>query len=72
MPPKVPVAIILKTTTLGGEDTSMVDSLGSLDSQVVIMRELREIIEYINNNTQVLDNKVNEIGMIKVKLLSIE
>ena len=35
------------------------------------MKEL-EIVEYINNNTQVLDNKVNEIGMTKVKLLFIE
>ena len=36
------------------------------------MKQLREIIDYINNNIQVLDNKVNEIGMTKVKLLSIE
>jgi len=36
------------------------------------MKQLREIVNYINNNTQVLDNKVNEIGMIKVKLLSIK
>ena len=50
----------------------MVDSLKLLDLQVVIMKELREIVEYINNNIQVLDNKVNEIGIIKVKLLFIE
>ena len=36
------------------------------------MKQLREIVNYINNNTQVLDNKVNEIGITKVKLLSIE
>ena len=36
------------------------------------MRELKEIIKYINNNTQVLNNKVNKIKMTKVKLLSIE
>jgi len=36
------------------------------------MKELREIVNCINNNMQVLDNKVNEIGIIKVKLLSIE
>ena len=50
----------------------MVDSLGSLDLQMVIMKELREIVNYMNNNIQVLDNKVNKIGMTKVKLLSIE
>jgi len=36
------------------------------------MKELKEIVNYINNNTQVLDNKVNEIGMTNVKLLSIK
>src|SRR6266700_1004768 len=36
------------------------------------MKQLREIVDYMNNNTQALDNKVNEIGMTKVKLLSIE
>ncbi len=36
------------------------------------MKQLREIVDHMNNNTQALDNKVNEIGMTKVKLLSIE
>ncbi len=72
MPPKAPTAMTSRATTLGGEDTNIVDSSGSLDLQVVMIRELREIIKYINNNTQVLDNKVNKIGMTKVKLLSIE
>ena len=72
MPFKVLVVITSKTTTLGGKNINMVDSLGSLDLQVVTMRKLREIIEYMNNNTQALDNKVNEIGMTKVKLLSIK
>ncbi len=39
---------------------------------MVIIKQLREIVDYINNNIQVLDNKVNEIGITKVKLLSIE
>ena len=72
MPFKVLIVTILRATTSGGEDISMVNSLGLLDLQVVIMRELREIVEYMNNNTQVLDNKVNEIGMTKVKLLFIK
>ena len=42
------------------------------DLQVVTIKQLREIINYMNNNMQVLDNKVNEIGMTKVKLPSIE
>ena len=51
MPPKTPVAIISRATTSRDKDTSMVDSSGLLDSQVVIIRELKEIVEYINNNT---------------------
>ena len=37
-----------------------------------MMKQLREIVDHINNNTQALDNKVNEIRMTKVKLLSIK
>ena len=36
------------------------------------MKELREIVDYMNNNMQALDNKVNEIRITKVKLLFIE
>ena len=36
------------------------------------MKQLREIVNHINNNIQALDNKVNEIEIAKVKLLSIE
>ncbi len=50
----------------------MVESEKLLNLQVVTMKELREIVDHVNNNTQVLDNKVNEIGMTKVKLLFIE
>ena len=37
-----------------------------------MIKELREIIEHMNNNTQALDNKVNKIKITKVKLLSIK
>ncbi len=72
MPPKALVVTILKVITLWDEDISMVESKESLDLQVVMMRKLREMVDYMNNNMQVLDNKVNEIGMTKVKLLFIE
>ena len=72
MPFKALVAIILKATTLQDKDTSIVKDESIEDLQVVIMKQLREIVDYMNNNTQVLDNKVNEIGMTRVKLLSIE
>ena len=72
MPFKVLAATTLRATTLQDEDTTIVEDESIEDLQVVTMKELREIIDYINNNTQALDNKVNEIGMTKVKLLSIE
>ena len=50
----------------------MAESEKSLNLQVVTMKELKEIVNHMNNNTQALDNKVNEIGMTKVKLLFIE
>ena len=42
------------------------------DSQVVTIKQLREIVNHINNNMQALDNKVNKIRITKVKLLSIK
>ena len=72
MPFKVLVATILKATTLYDEDINIVENKSIEDLQVVTMKQLREIVDYINNNMQALDNKVNEIGMTKVKLPSIE
>jgi len=36
------------------------------------MRELRGVVDQINNNQQALDNKVNKMGLSKVKLPSIK
>ena len=68
IPPKAPITITLKTTISRDKNTSMVKSKKSLDLQIVTMKQLKEIINHMNNNTQALDNKVNEIGMTKVKL----
>ena len=35
---------------------------------MVTIKDFGEIVDHINNNTQALDNKVNKIGMTKVKL----
>jgi len=43
-----------------------------VDLQLVTMKELRAIVEQMNNNTEALDNKVQSIGVGKVKLPSIE
>ena len=72
MPPKIPVAMTLKATTSRDKDISIVENKSIEDLQVVTMKQLKEIVDYMNNNTQALDNKVNEIRITKVKLLSIE
>ena len=72
MPFKTLVAIILKATTLYNKDINIVEDESIKDLQVVTIKQLREIVNHINNNIQALDNKVNEIKMTKVKLLSIE
>src|SRR5271170_335522 len=43
-----------------------------VDLQVVTMKQLKEVVEQMNNNTEALHNKVQSIGVGKVKLPSIE
>ena len=70
MPPKAPATHTTRVTPNDG-DISMVED-DEVDLQLVTMKELRAIVEQINNNTEALDNKVQSIGVGKVKLLSIE
>ena len=72
MPFKTPVTTMLRATTSWDEDISIVEDESMENLQVVTMKQLREIVDYMNNNMQALDNKVNEIGMTKVKLPFIE
>ena len=52
-------------TTLGlVEDINITD----IDSQVVIMGQLQQIINQLTGNKQVLENKITEIGISKVKM----
>jgi hypothetical protein len=36
------------------------------------MGQLREVVNQLTNNGVVLDDKINSIGMLKVKMLSIK
>ena len=66
MPPK---AISMTATALElVSDTSMAD----IDLQVVIMGQLQAIINQLINNGQVLKNKINKMGITKVKILSVK
>jgi hypothetical protein len=62
MPPK----IILTTATTSGlvGDTNITNT----DLQVVIMGQLYKVVNQLTNNSIVLDNKINSIGISKVKM----
>ena len=43
-------------------------SIANINLQVVIIGQLQVIINQLTSNRQVLDNKINEIGITKVKM----
>jgi hypothetical protein len=62
MPPKITLTTVI---TLGlVSDTSIADT----DSQVVMMGQLRKVVNQLTNNSVVLDDKINSIKMSKVKM----
>ena len=66
----MPLKIILTTATTLGlvGNTSMADT----DSQVVIMGQLCKVVNQLINNSIVLNNKINSMGISKVKMPSIK
>ena len=50
------------------EDTSMANT----DLQVVIIGQLQQIINQLISNGQALENKITELSIFKVKMLSIK
>jgi hypothetical protein len=56
-------------TTLGLVDDT---SIANTDSQVVTMGQLYKVVNQLTNNSVVLDNKINSIGILKVKMPSIK
>ena len=47
-------------------------SIANIDLQVVIIGQLQAIINQLISNRQMLENKINEIGIIKVKIPLVE
>src|SRR6266700_3099572 len=72
MPPKAPVTTSGPSTSRRDDNISIINDNTTQDSQLVTTKVLRDIINQINNNQLALDNKINVIGLLKVKLLSIE
>jgi hypothetical protein len=47
-------------------------SIVNIDSQVVIIGQLYKVVNQLTNNGIVLDDKINSIGISKVKIPSIK
>ena len=47
-------------------------SIADIDLQVVIIGQLQQIINQLTSNRQVLENKITELGIFKVKMLSVK
>jgi hypothetical protein len=62
MPPKI---ILTTATTLGSVGDT---SIANIDLQVVIIRQLYKVINQLTSNSVVLNNKINSMGISKVKM----
>jgi hypothetical protein len=62
MPPKTIPTTVMTLGLVG--DTNITN----IDSQVVTMGQLYKVVNQLINNGVVLDNKINSIGMSKVKI----
>jgi hypothetical protein len=63
-----------KTTLTTATTSGLVGntSIANTDSQIVIMGQLYKIVNQLTNNGVVLNNKINSIGISKVKILLIK
>jgi hypothetical protein len=62
MPPKI---ILIMATTLGSVgDTSIAD----IDLQVITMGQLYKVVNQLTSNSVALNNKINSIGISKIKM----
>jgi hypothetical protein len=65
----LPKITLTTATTLGLiGDTN----IANIDSQVVIIGQLCKVVNQLTNNSVVLDNKINSIKILKVKMPLIE
>jgi hypothetical protein len=62
MPPKI--TLITATTLKLVSDTN----IANIDLQVVTIRQLQVVVNQFTNNGIVLNNKINSIGISKVKM----
>ena len=60
----------LKATPITATASKLVSNtnMADIDSQVVITGQLQQIVNQLTSNRQVLENKIAEIGMSKIKM----
>ena len=66
----MPLKAILTTATASGSVSNI--NIADIDLQVVIISQLQAIINQLTSNRQVLENKINKMGITKVKMLLVE
>ena len=47
-------------------------SIANIDLQVVIIGQLQVIVNQLTGNRQVLENKINKMGITKIKMLLVK
>jgi hypothetical protein len=62
MPPKITLTTV---TTLGLVGNI---NIANTDSQIVIIGQLHKVVDQLINNSVALDDKINSIGILKVKM----
>ena len=65
----LPKATPITATALGLISNT---NIANIDSQVVIMGQLQQIVNQLTSNRQVLENKITELGISKIKISSIK
>jgi hypothetical protein len=66
MPPKITLTTAITLKSVG--DTSITN----MDSQVITIGQLYKVINQLTNNSVALNNKINSIGISKIKIPSIK
>ena len=72
MLPKAPVITPLMVVTTSKSRSSGDTSMANTDLQIVIVGQLQEIVDQITNNNKLLKERVNRMGVAKIKLLFIK
>ena len=66
MPPKAIPTIAMTLELVGNTN------IANIDSQIVIMGQLHKVVNQLTSNSVALNNKINSIGISKVKMPSVK